>query len=276
MKPSDCAESSPYPNKSSGHLFILRAPAKSPGSLGEWHPLDTVCHSLSALLRGALFYYTESLKLCWKSQVLSVCVDILAITPVFNCSPVCVNICVCVRIHAFCLCGCLCVLVVCMHACAHTHTHTEERLNAEVVFFPFYTATGRAHSSSSFPQLFLFYFGVRGERECILIFSASMHRDLFLSSVTGSPTKCPTSPAVIPQLHITSSLPCPPSAQGGRGCVRRLPQPLLAVGALLWVSVHCLAADLHIETQSLGLLPFCQMLMQSASGKKSLLHEIHK
>lgn len=34
MEPSDCAESSPYPNKSSGHLFILHGPAKSPGSLG--------------------------------------------------------------------------------------------------------------------------------------------------------------------------------------------------------------------------------------------------
>lgn len=34
MKPPDCAESSPSPNKSSGHLFILHAPAKSPGSLG--------------------------------------------------------------------------------------------------------------------------------------------------------------------------------------------------------------------------------------------------
>lgn len=69
------------------------------------------------------------------------------------------------------------------------------------------------HHSAS-PQLFLFYFGGWGGK-CILIFSANIHRDLFLSGVTGFPTKCPTSPAIIPgpstAYRLQSTLPslCP-------------------------------------------------------------------
>lgn len=110
----------------------------------------------------------------------------------------------CVDIYVFWLCACMCEGI-----------HTEERLNAQVVFFLFCTATGHAYSSSSQCISTTFSILFWGLGECILIFSANIHRDLFLSGVTGFPTKCPTSPAVIPgpstAYHLQSPLPslCP-------------------------------------------------------------------
>lgn len=129
----------------------------------------------------------------------------------------CVNICVYVRA----VCGYTdsgCVGVYGFWLCAHmfVHTHREGRFHAEVVFFPFYTATGHAYSSSSqcisTIVSLLFFFGGGG---CILIFSANMHRDL--SGVTSFTTKCPTAPAVIPGPSIAHRLQSPlPSLCPGR------------------------------------------------------------
>lgn len=169
MKPSDCAKCSPYPDKSSGHLFMLHAPAKSPSSLGEWHPLDTICHSLSALLQGALFYYTELLELCWKSQVLSVAYAWIYLQWLLSLTvPLCEwtwSVCwvLCAYRHLW-------VLWVSVHSgclCRHVqaHTHTEERLDSETVFLLFYPATRHAFSHyNASSEVFLFYFsGARGK-----------------------------------------------------------------------------------------------------------------
>lgn len=76
--------------------------------------------------------------------------DKLAIIPVFNCSPVCVNICVYVLAVCVYMCsGGVAVYVFWLCTGMFGHTHTEARLNAEVVFFPFYMAMGHAYSSSS-------------------------------------------------------------------------------------------------------------------------------
>lgn len=124
----------------------------------------------------------------------------------------CVCVC-CVCIHVFWLCGCICILVVCMHVWGHTH---RGKVECTSCFLPVFTATGHAYSSSSqciSTTFSILFWGLEGK--CILIFSANIHRDLFLSGVTGFPTKCPTSPAVIPgpstAYHLQSPLPslCP-------------------------------------------------------------------
>lgn len=162
------------------------------------------------------------------------------------CEHTCVRAC-CVRIHVFWLCGCRCVLAVRTRIRARTHRGKVERRSC---FLLFYTAAGHAYASSSqcisTIVSLLFFLGGGGGGICISIFSANMHRDLFLSGLTAFPTKCPTSPAVIPGPSIARRLQSPlPSLCLGRETP--LPQPLLAVGALLWVSVPCFAASLHIE-----------------------------
>lgn len=139
-----------------------------------------------------------------------------------------------------------CVSWLCVQACAkhaHTQVQVEQRSDTETVFLPFYTATRHAFSHyNPFSEVFLFYFA-RGERE---IFCNHVQRShMFLSRVLCFPTKCSTSPAVIPGcgLHTISSLLCSPSAQR----VWIFWQLLLAVGALLWFSVPCLAGHLQLE-----------------------------
>lgn len=144
--------------------------------------------------------------------------DILAIIPVFNSSPVCVwtYVCMCV------LCAGTRILVVwvymdsgCVHTCSCTHTEREgsmQKLFSSRFTQPQGMHTHLHHSAS--PQLFLFYFFLGGGG-CILIFSANMHRDL--SGVTSFTTKCPTAPAVIPGPSIAHRLQSPlPSLCPGR------------------------------------------------------------
>lgn len=137
-----------------------------------------------------------------------------------------------------------CVFWLCVQACASTHTQRK------VGFRNCFLAILHSYKACTLPLHWVFrsvslLFCPGGRGKCILIFIVIMHRGLFLSSVTCFPTKCPTSPAVIPGcgLHIISSLPCSPSAHR----VRMFWQLLWAMGALVWVSVACLAGNLHIE-----------------------------
>ena len=108
----------------------------------------------------------------------------------------CVRAC-CVRIHVFWLCGCICILVVCTHVRAHTR---RGKVECRSCFLPV------LHSHRACILIFITVHlhncvssvSGDGDGECILISSANTHRDLFLSSVTGFPTNCPTSSAVIP------------------------------------------------------------------------------
>lgn len=102
------------------------------------------------------------------------CMDILAIIPMFNCSLVCVNVCMCTCV----LCAYTRILVLCTRVCAHM-----QRRGGMQKFSSHFT---QPRGTSTIVSLLF-----AGGTECILIFSANMHRDLFLSGVTGLPTQCP-------------------------------------------------------------------------------------
>lgn len=89
-----------------------------------------------------------------------ICMDILAMIAVFNCSPVSVSVSVycipCAHTHIWVLGVNVCSGCVCRHVQAHTH---RGKLGSEIVFLPFYTATRHAlsHYTES-SEVFLFYF----------------------------------------------------------------------------------------------------------------------
>lgn len=92
---------------------------------------------------------------------------------------------------------------------AYTQVEVEERSDSETVFLPFYTATRHAFSHyNPFSEAFIFLFCQGGEGNFYCNHVQRSH--MFLSSVPCFPTKCPTSPVVIPGcgLHTISSLLC--------------------------------------------------------------------
>lgn len=144
----------------------------------------------------------------------SICMDILAMIAVFNCSPVWVNIkCVLhsVCLHTFGFCGWACTLAGCVGTCkACIHTG---RGRGKVGFRNCFLAILHSHKACILPlqsisEAFIFLFCQGGEGNFYCNHVQRSH--MFLSSVPCFPTKCPTSPVVIPGcgLHTISSLLC--------------------------------------------------------------------